>query len=95
MAQSRQKDAARLLVFLVAVHVVGVALIPAVERVGQDMAQRDIQQPAAHDGKGHLAGQQQHQCHPLGRLSRQQGDGFVTGNSSAVAARMPRSFQPE
>ena len=43
------------------------------------MAQWDIQQPAAHDGKGHLAGQQQHQRHPLGRLSRQQGDGFVTG----------------
>ena len=79
MAQGCQEDAARLLVLLVAVHIVRVALIAAVQRVGQHAAQRNVQQPAAHDGKRHLAGQQQHQHNPLGRLGRQQRDRLIAG----------------
>jgi len=64
---------------LMAVHLIGVAFIAAVERVRQNTAQRNVKQPAAHDGKRHLAGQQQNQRDPLGRLGRQQRDRLIAG----------------
>ena len=79
MAQSGQEDAAGLLVLLVAVHLIGVALVPAVQRVGQHLAQREVQQHAAYDGKNDLADDQQDQGGPLARLSGQQRNGLVAG----------------
>ena len=90
VAQCRHKNAARFLMFLVAVDVVGMALVAAVEGVRQNVAQRDVQQPAAHDGKRHLAGQQQHERDPLGRLRRQQRDGLVAGRDEHRQQRTGR-----
>ena len=76
--------------FLMAVDVVGMALVTAVEGMRQNAAQRDVQQPAAHDGKRHLAGQQQHKRDPLGRLRRQQRDGLVAGRDEHRQQRTGR-----
>ena len=65
------------LVFFVAVHLIGMALIAAIQPFGQDAAQRNIQHQTGCNAKHDFEHQQQAQLVPQGRLRRQQGDGFI------------------
>ena len=72
-------NAVPFLVLFVAVHLIGVAGIAAVQRFGQYMPQGDIQQRTAHHAEARLAEQQGRQAGPLGGFRRQKGHRFVAG----------------
>ena len=61
------------LVFFVAVHLIGMALIAAIQPFGRDAAQRNIQHQTGCNAKHDFEHQQQAQLVPQGRLRRQQG----------------------
>ena len=81
VAQRRQPDAAVLLMLLMAIHFIRMTGITAIQRMGQYMAQRHIQQRTAHHTKNRFTKQEYHQAGPLGRFCRQQRHRFIAGSN--------------
>ena len=77
VVQRRPHDAALLLVFLVAVHLVGTAAEAAAQAGGQQLEHHKIQQQAKQQRKQNFYRDQAHHLGPQRRLGDQKRNGFV------------------